>query len=291
MEKPDWPTRPQITPIETRRTGQQDSDGEAFWFIRTPRIVRLLARSLRDGDITQVYIALAERANAHGVCWPSYDQIADDAGVSRRKAIKVVGILSTAKLVAVSRGRNANEYTLTGRENLPEEGDIPVIIERIQTGDEDVTGAFPAPLDEKSLVQSVHSTGAVLTPSLVQSVHSTGAETAPRTKSKTARTKKSSSDDAGAVEKPQREPTRIYQVAEWYANRVGGVIPGKGAREWSDAKRLAETGITDDELARLFDWLAAQTWVQSLSLGLMANKLNEWRSSEIVANKPQRLVL
>ena len=78
-------------------------------------------------------------------------------------------------------------------------------------------------------------------------------------------------------------------MAEWYAKRVGGVIPGKGAREWADAKRLAETEITDDELPVLFDWLAAQSWVKSLSLGLMASKYNDWRSSAVIANTEKDL--
>jgi hypothetical protein len=86
---------------------------------------------------------------------------------------------------------------------------------------------------------------------------------------------------------PSKKPNRVYEVAEWYATKVGGAIPGRGAREWQDAKRLAGYGVGNDELDELFSWLGEQSWVESISLGLMSAKYNDWRSSLVVAAKPK----
>ena len=80
---------------------------------------------------------------------------------------------------------------------------------------------------------------------------------------------------------PQKRSTRADEVACWYANRIGGSPPGPASRESQHAKTLAESGITDDELGQLFDWLLSQKWVKSISLRLLADKQNEWRSTRL----------
>lgn len=294
MSAPDWPKR-QPTPINTARSGQQDVGGDAFWFTKTPRVVIKLARITRDSAITQVYVSLAELSLPGGICISTHAEIADTAGVSIRKVGSSLRTLSQAGIIRTEHRRSMNVYTLNGPADLPNEDALSKFAKGAETDTEDVHSAPNAPdsarNDTSRSAPNAHSVGT----KRHVTRHETTSDSAPRADirrsktSKTVRDKRSPNGDTGSESKPTREPTRTYQVAEWYANRVGGVIPGKGAREWADAKRLAETGITDDELPALFDWLAAQTWVKSLSLGLMASKYNDWRSSAVIANTEKDL--
>lgn len=62
--------------------------------------------------------AIALRADQHGCCWPSYQQLAEDTGISRRTAIRNTQALQKAGwLMVVNRlnghGYQANSYQLT----------------------------------------------------------------------------------------------------------------------------------------------------------------------------------
>lgn len=65
-----------------------------------------------------VYAVLARHADAKGVCFPSYQGIADKLGVSRRQAIRTVGVLVERGLIRVQKRqtpgkRPQNVYVLT----------------------------------------------------------------------------------------------------------------------------------------------------------------------------------
>ncbi|HEX8795474.1 MAG TPA: helix-turn-helix domain-containing protein [Polyangiaceae bacterium] len=71
------------------------------------------ARGLTPWD-KLVLFALASRTDAEGWAWPSFDCLANDTGISRRKVADVVAELAARGAVEVARGRQhvANRYRI-----------------------------------------------------------------------------------------------------------------------------------------------------------------------------------
>lgn len=65
-----------------------------------------------------VLLALAEKSDEHGVCWPGYDTIADMAGIERRSAIRLVASLKEKGHIwireQVGRGNSNTYYVISG---------------------------------------------------------------------------------------------------------------------------------------------------------------------------------
>lgn len=80
---------------------------------------------LRSGAITRleltpgqslVLLALADRSDATGECWPSQERIADDLGMSRlgvRKAIAVLVERGAVEIVEKGGPRKSTRYRIT----------------------------------------------------------------------------------------------------------------------------------------------------------------------------------
>lgn len=63
-----------------------------------------------------VLLALADRTNAKGECWPSQERIADDLGMSRlgvRKAIAVLVEKRAVEIVEQGGPRKSTRYRIT----------------------------------------------------------------------------------------------------------------------------------------------------------------------------------
>ncbi|WP_194385231.1 helix-turn-helix domain-containing protein [Microbacterium luteum] len=70
-----------------------------------------------------VYVVLVGRSDADGVCWPSQDLIAHEAGMSSRRAVRdALNALAEARLVAVTKGvgRQGTRYRLMPKPTLPD---------------------------------------------------------------------------------------------------------------------------------------------------------------------------
>lgn len=50
-----------------------------------------------------VYTALCRRADAHGQCWPSYDELSAELGLSHPTLGKALGVLQDLELVHIRR--------------------------------------------------------------------------------------------------------------------------------------------------------------------------------------------
>ena len=79
-------------------------------------------RAIRDSDLPRTVVltalTLGLRADRYGNCWPSYQQIADDAGCDKRDAIRRVRTLADAGWIMVAKrsnghGSQSNSYQLT----------------------------------------------------------------------------------------------------------------------------------------------------------------------------------
>lgn len=73
------------------------------------------AMKLKIGNPTRklVLIKLADNANDNGICWPSYDHIAEQCEISRRTAIRQVKELVDMGLIKVTyrEGEKGNWVT------------------------------------------------------------------------------------------------------------------------------------------------------------------------------------
>lgn len=75
-----------------------------------------------------VYVVLVGRADADGVCWPSQDLIAHEAGMhSRRSVREALEALADARLITVTKGvgRQGTRYRVMPRPALP---DVPPFV-------------------------------------------------------------------------------------------------------------------------------------------------------------------
>ncbi len=114
-----------------------------------------------------VYAVLARHADAKGVCFPSYQGIADKLGVSRRQAIRTVSVLAERGLIRVQKrqtpgGRPQNLYVLTDDWCNGGIGAAP----------SPVPSASPAPMngDSDALVPEKHPASDLPAPQLVTEV-------------------------------------------------------------------------------------------------------------------------
>lgn len=90
------------------------------------------AMKLKIGNPTRklVLIKLADNANDNGICWPSYDHIAEQCEISRRTAIRQVKELVDMGLIKVTyregeKGNSTNIYKLSlGGDKLTPPSDI-----------------------------------------------------------------------------------------------------------------------------------------------------------------------
>jgi hypothetical protein len=216
------------------------------------------------GSALAVYMMLERRANKNGTCEPSYDTLAMALNASRRHIIRQIKVLTDAGFITIEKRRNGDKGNLPNLFTLPRHPNLTTLYPS--------DSGAPPPSDRtgnnnKTLVTQIHPPG--------DNPSDSGAP-------KVDTSNKELNIDTGEPTKPSN---RVYEIALWYATRIDGVLPGKGAREWQEAKRLASTPITDAEMGELFDWLSGQSWVESISLSLMANKYNEWRSSKQTAPK------
>jgi len=164
-----------------------------------------------------VYAALARHADAKGVCFPSYQGIADKLGVSRRQVIRTVAVLVEHGLIRVQTRRlpgkrPQNLYVLTDdwcREGTDAQ---PTPITGATSA-----GASPINGDGDAPVTEMHPTGDGGTPRLVTGMH-------PKKTQGTTPTKQTQPGEA-YVPPPPRLATRIpdnftltkelYAYAEW----------------------------------------------------------------------------
>ena len=241
-------------------------------FVIVPDQVRRLAASRRDPLMAQVYLTLAAHANRDGACWPSQARIATESGISERKVRSAITAFCEAGIVTLERRGRINIYHLIPADRIP---DI----------DYEANCRNVVPLSDANKDDQYRHQGTSRRHVGTQQRPVTTDIPAPRAdKLDTRTTTKNITKDMPDKPAASQPASRIYEIAHWYAKRVSGVVPGKGAREWAHAKSLAETGITDDELTDLYDWLGGQKWVTSISLGLMASRYNEWRSSKALAS-------
>ncbi len=115
-----------------------------------------------------VYAALARHADAKGVCFPSYQGIADKLGVSRRQVIRTVAVLVEHGLIRVQTRRlpgkrPQNVYVLT--DDWCREG--------TDARPTPIVGAGVAPIngDSDAPVTEMHPTGDGGAPRLVTEMH------------------------------------------------------------------------------------------------------------------------
>lgn len=244
---------------------------------------------LVDHGAVAVYAAIASHAKPNGYASPSIGTITKlIKTISRPTVMKHVKALADAGAIVINEHRRGStrsfEYFLplhppvkkldrsdiidnhTGQEFLPVTGQrtLPVDAANNRDRSKNFTG------DRSKIFTGEKTTGQKTLPVPVKDFD--------RNKNKEINDDMPS--ETAAPQPESKTPSRVFQIADWYAKRIGGVLPGKGAREWAHAKQLAATPITDDELGELFDWLMGQSWVDSVSLSLMASKYNEWRSSK-----------
>ncbi|MFV0449812.1 MAG: helix-turn-helix domain-containing protein [Vibrio sp.] len=80
-------------------------------------IAKALKTKVGNTTTKFVLVKLADNANDDGVCWPSYNHIADQCEISRRSAMRHVKILVELGLVAVTyrsgeKGNSSNVFRL-----------------------------------------------------------------------------------------------------------------------------------------------------------------------------------
>lgn len=240
---------------------------------------------LVDPGAVCVYAAIAAHAKPNGYASPSIETLTNlIKTISRPTVMKHIQALAGAGVIVISEHRRGStrsfEYFLPLHPPV-KKLDRSVIIDNHPTGQNPLPVTGQKTLPGKAANNDDRS----------KNFTGSGKESLPvPVKNLDRNNNKERNNDMQAepatTTPEQKTPSRIYQVAAWYADRVGGVIPGKGAREWAHAKQLASTGITDDELREEFDWLAGQSWLESVSLGIMASKYNEWRSSKVKPEKP-----
>ena len=102
---------------ETRPASKEDRVSSAPRQEGPFTIVPDTVRRLKNPYATQVYITLLYRANVDMVCWPSHQEIADEAGMSERKVREMIALLESHGLIYVesrSAGgmKSSNRYTL-----------------------------------------------------------------------------------------------------------------------------------------------------------------------------------
>lgn len=250
---------------------QPDPPPKVRPFVIVPDQVRRLAAARRDPLMAQVYLTLAARANRDGVCWPSQARIAAESGISERKVRSAITAFCETGIITIERQGRTNIYHLTPADAIPDMD--------YDANCRNVVPVSPVNKDDEYRHQGTDKRHVG-----TEHRHQTTVKPAPRAaKLDTRTTTKNKKKEMQAEPATPRPSNRIYEVAHWYAKRVSGVVPGKSAREWQHAKALAETGITDAELAAYYDWLRGQDWVNSISLGLMVSRFNEWRSSKAFA--------
>jgi len=232
-----------------------------------------------------VYAAIAAHAKPNGYASPSIETLTSlIRTISRPTVMKHVRALEAAGAIVIMEHRRGStrsfEYFLPLHPPVKKLDRSDIIDRRTGKDSLPVTGQKTLPVNaSEQNDRSKDFTGS-------------GKESLPVPVKDFDRNKnKERNDDmpseTAAPQPESKTPSRVFQIADWYAKRIGGVLPGKGAREWAHAKQLAATPITDDELGALFDWLMGQSWVDSVSLSLMASKYNEWRSSKA---KPKKKV-
>ncbi len=156
------------------------------WFWMEDAVIDVYAPRIGASGIA-VYAYLARRADKQGVCFPSYDTIAHDLGLSRRTAIAYVkllqehGLIMMLPRIATGMKRSANAYRLV---NLRDGSSSPRTTPRQGPQPSD-TKAGAAPGVEASgsaavaPVQNLHQGGAAVSPGMVQQMHQGGATVAP----------------------------------------------------------------------------------------------------------------
>lgn len=78
--------------------------------------VRVPMSVIADSELSRnakwVYVVMLSYADSSGLCWPSYQQIAERAGMSRRTAVDACRELENAELLSRSRRMNGKTSNL-----------------------------------------------------------------------------------------------------------------------------------------------------------------------------------
>ena len=139
------------------------------WFWMEDAVIDVYAPRIGASGIA-VYAYLARRADRQGVCFPSYDTIARDLGLSRRTAIAYVkllqehGLIMMLPRIAAGVKRSANAYRLV---NLRGDNSAPRTTPR----------QGPQPLDTKAGAATGAEASSSATVAPVQILHHASPET------------------------------------------------------------------------------------------------------------------
>lgn len=225
------------------------------------------------GNTRSVLQVLCDHANDEGFCWPSVRSIAWKVGVSEQTVYNIMAKLKEIGVISVvepggGRGKT-NAYLI----------DLTQLQEKPQISQNHQPQSLPFPPPEKP------SKPSNLNPQNPQISDPPRGDNRGVLEPSLNEPSVNPSDGEHDDPPPRKGGARIYEVAKWYADRVGGYVPGNKSREWVYAKQLAETGVTNDELESLYLWLWRTDWVKSISLQLMAMQYNNWRST--MAPPPQ----
>ena len=205
-----------------------------------------------------VYTLLCRRANAAGTCFPKYNTIAADCGMSKRAAINAIQKLTEIGLIVKIREEHkSNTYQVL---NATELG----LIQRTVKG-----GAGDAPLEPGGMhdvhpgVQEVHPGGAGGAPLGVQEVH--------------PKYTKGSRPNEVDPQKNSRVGLTRREIAERMVEIFGEECPGlPKVRMINDSLSATAAARFNDELDKSFEnWRAFCTRIAASSF--LSKKMNQGR--------------
>jgi len=254
-----------------------DAERKPGGFTMLPDAVRRFAASRKDPFITQVYVTLAAHANRNGVCWPSQPRIAEESGVSERKARNIIALLVETGIVRADRKSHGVVYTIVPGDQ------IPAIIEPsdrhpVPPSDINDTGdRHPVPPSDRHVVPGDRH-------SVPDDRHVVPVKVAPGAGKLDKRTISKeledipSTTDANDSPKPTKPPTP-FQLLDAMCDEQGQDVTvlteTQRTKQCAVTKRLALDGLTETDMRHFMRW--ALGWASGIDAFFVEKHLPRWR--------------
>jgi hypothetical protein len=218
-----------------------------------------------------VLICMADYANKEGICWPSFQSIADRADMSRRHAIRVVEELVKSGYLSVAEQR-PYKPTLY-RLHIPS-SDAHVTSDTDDTSDAHVTTLVtPTSLGSDAHVTSSSDIAMSPEPSY-RTINEPSLE--PLVEKATSKPKKAM---------PENGPAQ-HIVKVW--SELSGVPPSNYGKAVKAGQNLSAAGVTDGELGDLYEFMASNPYWsrEGFDLTTAYGQLDKFRTKQRTPARP-----
>jgi hypothetical protein len=229
-----------------------------------------------------VYVALERRANRAGICDPSYDTIAAALSLSRRHVIDQVKRLKEAGFVTVEQRRRSDQAHLSNVFHLPRH---PNLIPLTPSEYSALPPSETAANNGRSLVNGVHSPSERGSESgALPSEHPSEDPSAPHapkvdtSNNQVARTKEIPAAPEPAPEKSKTTsmPFLLFAaMCEEQGVDPSAVDTGNRSKQMAVTKRLADSGMTEDDMRRFVRW--ASGWANGMDAFFVEKQRTRWQ--------------